>query len=69
MRDNAWQLKIEICDNEPKHAKTLMWYLMFDDEEELEDEQVGEDEDNVVLDAYYSVLDLLSDNPLRRNED
>ena len=42
---------------------------MFDDEEELEDEQVGEDEDNVVLDAYYSVLDLLSDNPLRRNED
>lgn len=39
--------------------------LGFDNEEELEDEQVGEDEDNVVLGAYYSVLDMSFDGPPR----
>jgi hypothetical protein len=38
--------------------------LGFDDEEELEEEQAGEDEDIVVLGAYYSVLDMSSDGPL-----
>lgn len=39
--------------------------LGFDDEGELEEEQAGEDEDMVVLGAYYSVLDMSSDGPLR----
>ena len=43
--------------------------LVFDGEEELEDEQVGEDEDILVLGAYYSVLDMSSDGPLRGEED
>jgi hypothetical protein len=33
----------------------------LDDEEELEDEQVGEDEEIVALGAYYSVIDMSSD--------
>jgi hypothetical protein len=40
----------------------------FDEEEELEEEQAGEDEDIVVLGAYYSVLDMSSDGPLRDEE-
>jgi hypothetical protein len=43
--------------------------LGFDGEEELEDEQVGKDEDMLVLGAYYSVLDMSSDGPLRGKED
>ena len=43
--------------------------LCFDDEEELEEEQAGEDEDIVVLGAYYSVLNMSSDGPLRDEED
>ena len=43
--------------------------LVFDGEEELEDEQAGEDEDILVLGAYYSVLDMSSDGPLRGEED
>ena len=43
--------------------------LIFDGEEELEDEQAGEDEDILVLGAYYSVLDMSSDGPLRGEED
>jgi hypothetical protein len=40
-----------------------------DGEEVLEDEQVEEDEEIVVLGAYYSVLDMSSDNILRGKED
>jgi len=39
--------------------------LSFDGEEELEDEQAGEDWDIIVLGAYYNVLDMTSDGPLR----
>jgi hypothetical protein len=43
--------------------------LGFNGKEELEDEQVGEDKDMLVLGAYYSVLDMSSDGPLRGEED
>jgi hypothetical protein len=43
--------------------------LGFDGEEELEDEQAGEDEEIFALGAYYSVLDMSSDGPLRDEED
>lgn len=43
--------------------------LRYDNEEELEDDQIGEDEEIAVLGAYYSVLDMSSDNPLIGDED
>lgn len=55
------------ADGPPPPVHNVM--LGFDGEEELEDEQAGEDEDIIVLGAYYSVLDMSSDGPLRDNED